>query len=441
MEIEPTVIPDENSLVADPTEMAKSAESLDALFKVETETPTSADPKPPADAPVPPAKTAEEIAAEEAAAAAATAAAAAKATTKTPEELAAEAAAAAEKAKANPVDEFEKVEMPPHTKPKTGEAFGRVKELARQEIGKVRTELAAAKTELEKAQSDLAARSTQPAVSPELEAELKELREYRLSKDVESDPEFRKVDGDIKSNNDAIVKKLADNGMPREQLEEIAKLGGPENVDWEPLLPKLPLAIRRFVEAKLVDNVNLRDNRDVALEKAKSNAAEFTRTREARSATELAGHVTKFSEQVPWLKDRPIPATATDAEKAQITAHNKFSGEFRTRLSEMVKTQSPEAFAEYAVCTLFATKLDGELKATTTALEKAKTDSAAAIAAVTADRDKLKGELDAIRKAEGGRRPGAAVTIVPAGKVNTTSIHANAGDALDALAKAESDKE
>lgn len=324
-----------------------------------------------------------------------------------------------------PVDDFEKVELPPHTKPKTGEAFGKVKELARQQVNQLRSELNKIAQEREELQKRIEAQGKTPALSPELEAELKDLREYRLSKDVEYDPEFRKFDSDVKSNNDAILKKLADNGMSKEQLEAIEKLGGPESIDWEPLLPKLPLAVRRFVEAKLVDNVNLRDRRDEALSKAKANATEFTKARETRAATELANHVAKFSDQVDWLKDRKPSATATAEEKAAIAEHNKTSFEFRTRLAGMVKDNSPERFAEYAVCALFATKLSAELKAANDQIEKSK--------AVAAERDKLKSELEAIRKAEGGRRGGVAHADVPPKKAINTSIHTSAADALDAL--------
>lgn len=326
---------------------------------------------------------------------------------------------------ANPADEFEKVELPPHTKPKTGEAFGKVKELARQAVTAERAKAADLLKQVETLTKQVQEFSGKPAITPEVQAELEDLRKFRLSKDVEADPEFQRFDKAVSDNNAAILKKLADNGMTEAQIAQINALGGPEQVDWEPLWGKLPVQIRRFIEAKLVDNVTLRDNRAAALDKAKANAEAYTKERETRTATELATHVTRFSSQVPWLTDKPI--TGTEADKAAAVQHNKAAAELRTQLAEFTKVQTPERFAEYAVCTLFATRMQAENKALAERIGTAEKS----LAAITAERDKAVKELEAIRRAEGGRRPGTATAAPSAPRVS--SLNVSAGEALDAL--------
>ena len=97
------------------------------------------------------------------------------------------AADEAEKAKADAEkpapDELDAVTVPPHTKPKTGEAFEAVKKIAREKITKLETQAATLASEKKALEEKLAGVAN--GMTPEQKAEVEELRTFRKKLDVE----------------------------------------------------------------------------------------------------------------------------------------------------------------------------------------------------------------------------------------------------------------
>ena len=238
-------------------------------------------------------------------------------------------------------DEFDAVQLPPHTKSEVAQSFDTLKKTSRERVAaaiKERDELTAKLKELE----------TRPAVDPKLEAELKELREFRQRMDVEADPTFKEYVEEAKANEESIWSKLKEAGASDDVLKKMKEIGTKE-LDWEVVLEKLPPVARRYIENKLAVNEDLHDQRARALENAKKNASEFLADREKQSTqSELAHyakaeeHFNKVAVQLPWFKLQKPDATSTPEQKAAIEAENKFYLQTQDQVTKMLKDPSPE---------------------------------------------------------------------------------------------------
>jgi hypothetical protein len=206
-----------------------------------------------------------------------------------------------------------------------------------------------------------------------------------------------------------LVYKKLDGVLSKEAVEKIKELGGPENVDWEPILPKLPFATRRFVEATLVENERLREQRSSALEEAKKNAEVFARERVEREVSEVTATANELLKSVSWSSDK------AHASKVAL-------------LKDFLADRSPAKFAELAVGTVIAHKLHEDVKA----LKTSETTLKAQVETLTKERDKALADLKAIREAENPRRR-REVSVAPVSVPPTT--YDSGAEALDALAK------
>jgi hypothetical protein len=341
---------------------------------------------------------------------------------------AADPAAAAAAAAA--VDPLDAVELPPHTKPKSAEAFGRLKQLAKEnakilkdKIAENDTKLAAVQAELDKAKAIVPG-----SLTPELQAEMEDLRKFRLSIDATSDPTFKEFDSKIEANVAQIYKKLEASGLSAESVKAIKDLGGPEQVDWEPIMPKLPLTTRRLVESLLVSNEGLKDSKAEALEKAKADAPKYVAERSAREAEELTKVAQGYIKNLPWTSEKAIPAGAKPEEVAAIEESNTFARESLGKLKDFLANRSLPHIAELAVGTLIAYQQRRELNA----IKAAQAALNEKLVAITAERDKLAAATAARKLAELPRGGGAAQVIAPVAKVGSLDVR-KAGEALDAL--------
>ena len=356
--------------------------------------------------------------------------------------------AAAEAAKGTTPDPFDAIQLPQGTKPKSAESFENLKKLARETATKLTTErdasaaaLKAAQDELAKAKAAVEAASS-TGLTPEVSAELEDLRKFRLSKDVESDPRFKAFDAAISKNTESVYKKLEAAGLGAETLKAIKDIGGIEVVDWEPILPKLPLATRRFVEATLVENERQKDLKAEALETAKAQGSNYTTEREAHEVKTLTDTANGFLKNLPWTAEKQIPATASETEKAKIEADNSFAREAVGKLKSFLSDRSPARFAELAVGTLIAYRNKADLNTAQARIAAFETEKAAAtkelsdkLAAVTAERDKHAADLLAIRRAELPRGGGAGNIVSAPTNIKTGILDTRKADeALDALA-------
>jgi hypothetical protein len=262
----------------------------------------------------------------------------------TPEEKAAADKVAADAAAAAALaakDDFDRVELPPHTKPATAQSFEALKKTAREKV-------AAAEKEREELRTKLAEAQAKPALAPEVEKELAELREFRQKLDVEADPSFKEYVEEIKVNEESIFSKLKEVGASDDVLAKIKEIGA-KDLNWDTVLEKLPPVARRYIENKLAVNEDLAEQRTRAIDAAKKNASEFLSKRETENiqgelahATAAEEHFNKVSAQLPWFKLEKADAKATAEEKASIEASNKFFLETQKSVKEMLADPSPK---------------------------------------------------------------------------------------------------
>lgn len=336
---------------------------------------------------------------------------------------------AAPAAPAAPVDEFDKVELPPHSSPKSGEAFAKVKQLAQERIAAVEKERAALAERLTAAE-EAAKKTTAPA---EETPELKELREFRLKFDAEADPSFRKWDEAVKSNDELIYSKLRGAGVNEESLKKIAELGGPNQVDWESVSEKFSPQLRRYIETKVFENEDLVEKKKAAIEAAKKNVSEFIRTRQEQIFQNTEGRQKamekEFNELKPnleWMQEIKVPATATEADKAKAERNNKIVARVNADLQEAINDDSPRMRA--ILIAGFA-----QLMKTRTDLEDLKADKDAELAKLNATLKERDDFIARIKKSTTGRLHSAAPSPGDARPAPKVDYHEDGASAVERL--------
>jgi hypothetical protein len=207
-------------------------------------------------------------------------------------------------------------------------------------------------------------------------------------------------------------------------------------VDWEPLFPKLPVQVRRYVEGKLGENMTIAEKREEALAKAKENASGFLAERQSKEATELTNKANEHLKNLEWTAEVAIPATATPEQKAALEAQNAYARNAIKTVKEYLSDRSPRRHAELAIGTLIAHRLNGEVQTLQTKITAQDKAHAAALEAVTKERDAARAELDAIKKSSMPRNPGATTVTSP--RPTKGNYDSRSGsEALDALAAEE----
>jgi hypothetical protein len=331
-----------------------------------------------------------------------------------------------------PVDKaaeaFDSVKLRSDASPRTQETFNNLKAIAQAQIAEERTkreEVENARAELQKQIEEL--QKSVGKLTPEVETELKELREYRALHDVSSRPEFReKFDTKVEANLKECYALFKEEGMTDSAIATLAKMEENARADYieSKVLPNLSTAQRRFVEAKLLDNVNISGEKAKALDAARAEAEKILgeqklapqKQEEERVAT-LAAHLRKTLVRLPFFHTKEAPTTATESEKAEIEAYNKTALELQATIKAALLDNSPEGRAESVLAVPLAKYF--------------RQQHAAALARA----EKAEAELKAIQKAAGtGRRLGQSAAPAPAGgPPQKQSLSEDSGDAIDKL--------
>ena len=293
----------------------------------------------------------------------------AEAETKAAEEKAAadKAAAEAREADLKKADEFFKDSpaLPPNASPKSSEAFSHVKIKAAQEISSREAKIAELDKQLKEANEKL-----KNPVPPEIEAELKELREWRAKLDVDADPKFKEFDKTITSSHEFIYSQLKKSPVVTEKvIDEIKKLGGPENVNMTKLFESIKdPTMQRLVEAKISDIEMAKFNKEQAIKAAKENISQYVSERQKASTEAATAHnksTAKYLEQLhaktlSWLAEKPVDPKADEAGKKTIEEHNKFVKETKESMATALSDDSAEmrAIMIAGMAQLFHTRRD-----------------------------------------------------------------------------------
>jgi hypothetical protein len=340
--------------------------------------------------------------------------------------------------KGEPEDDFKKIQLPPHARPKSGEAFDQVKTVAREKINGLNTQVTELTTRAQAAESRVKELETaQNTLSPEIQSELEDLRKFKLSHDVESDPTFSQFSTDLNKNNESIFAKLKSAGISEENLAKIKEIGL-DSLEWEPILSKMSLQTRRYIEAKLVENVTLAEKRDEALANARNNATEFLKERSGREAKELIAAANDWTVKLPWTAQQQVPANATPEQKAAIESANKFARESMSNLQQWLQAKGPKQIAELAVGTMIAYKNKADLEALQAQHKSLVDSSKADKEALVKERDALKAELDSIKSRGVPKTSGVPpVTTKGAAEVKPGAVDIRSGEDAMAVYEAE----
>jgi hypothetical protein len=322
--------------------------------------------------------------------------------------------------------------LPPGASPKSSEAFATVKIKAAQEI-------TARDQEIEKLKAQVGElEKTKGKPTPEqqqAEKELAELREWRAKLDVDYDPKFKEHDKGITAARDFVYAQLQKHPgiVTPEVIAEIKKFGGPDKT----ILTKLFEAIndpvtQRLVESKLADIEMMKYQKDQAIAQAKTNIGEWTKSRQEewqKAATEhtrtTQSSLDPMLGALEWFKDKTPAADADEAAKKNVEEHNKFVGELRGQIGDVIKDDSPQmrAILIAGMAQLFnLQRVHASTKAEAETLKKDLT-------AVTEKYDRLKGASVSRLRESGAPASGSTPAAKP------TTLNTNTGDALDSIAR------
>jgi hypothetical protein len=335
-------------------------------------------------------------------------------------------------------DDFSKrldaIEIPPHARPKSSEAFALVKETARKEVERLSAELAAEKTARQAAEEK--AKTSIPSEEVEqLRAQVADLGKLKAERDIETDPRITEFDTRIKECEDAILGKFMEYGGTKEQIEQIQKAGGPKKIDWEPLFKHMTLPQRRFIESKLVEAEGVAYNRSEAVKRAKSDVETWRKEYDGRRFK----HADAELKKVEWLQTLEPKTDATPEQKTQIVEHNKRVATLNQRVKAALADTSPEMHATLAVGTAMAHELQWQLNTLSAFHEKKVKEltesNAAALKTIETERNQLKAELDKIKKSASGApnksvASGRADAKLPKKEMDLSKT---TGDSLDSL--------
>lgn len=237
--------------------------------------------------------------------------------------------------------------LPANTSPKSTEAFSHVKIKAAQEISAREAKIEELNKKLAEAEEKL-----KNPVPPEIEAELKEHREWRAKIDVDSDPKFKEFDRGIASSQEFIYAQLRKSpAITDKVIDEIKKHGGPENVNMVKLFESIQdPSMQRLVESKIADIEMSKFNKEQAIKSAKENVAQYMTERQKASEQSMTAHNTntgKYLEvlhknTIPWLVEKTVDPKADDAAKKEVEEHNKFIKETKENMAAALQDDSPE---------------------------------------------------------------------------------------------------
>lgn len=250
----------------------------------------------------------------------------------------------AEEAVANEM--FKSIELPPKASPRSSEAFAAIKVRAAQEIAKREEELAKTKAELEEAKKVKA-----NPVTPELEKELAELREFRAKLDIESDVKFKEFDRKAEGAAEFIYSRLKANGvLTDENIKSIKGFGGPAKINMEKIFEKITdPSLKRLVENKLTEIETAAFDKEQAIERAKEDVRGYVSERQKENEQAGQAHQSATKAQLDammanmkWLGERKAEAGAKEEDKKAVETHNAFVKELHKEIGEALKDDSAQ---------------------------------------------------------------------------------------------------
>jgi hypothetical protein len=314
--------------------------------------------------------------------------------------------------------------------PKSRETFENLKRLSAEAVRLEKAAAAKLKADYDAklAEAEKKAAATN-VVPPDIEKELEELRGFKATFDLENDPAFKKQIEDKvaprkAANYESVYGVLRANGLPESEVKALQEMSEAERVAAiGELVEKLPRGQARMkVEAKLMDNLNLDDERERAIADAREKAAktkqEFRETPEKMREQAIAAvkaEAEKYRTN-PVFKKAEITAQTPPEEKKRLEAHNATVEKYSKLYEEVVVDDTPTSRAEAALGLVLAHAFKDQLDARNATIEK------------------LTKELADIKK-RGGMNDVGKLTNTPSTTRPADVTNFDAGDSLDALAR------
>lgn len=272
-------------------------------------------------------------------------------------------------AETKPADPFDAVKLRSDASPKTTQSFEEVKRISRELVEKERK----AREELETKYREAEERLKKSSELPEdVKKELEELRGFRATFDIERDPQFQqKFDARKSANYESVYSTLTKYGLPDTELAKLKGMGEQERVEAVAgLVAKLPAYEKVRIEAKLVENASIDDERSKELAAARQKADQILKEKASeapRKQEEFIGQVTEHAKQLAGQVDVfnrvEIPADTPPAERARLEATNKNAEALQGLFVKLLADETPAGKAQAALGTVLAHAYAAQVKA------------------------------------------------------------------------------
>ena len=260
---------------------------------------------------------------------------------------------------AKPEDPYADHQLPATASVKARENFDRLKATAAADIKAAADERDAAVQRAKEFEAKLnEAQQTAGKLTPELEQELKELREHRALFDTERDPQFRqKFDSRIDRNYQGIYSELHRHGLPSAEIDKLKAFPKADrDRAIEGFLDKLEPADRRIIESKLVSNLGIEEERNTELSRVRTEAEQHIKSqREApqqaaqQRADTIANLVGPQLKGLDWIYTKDIPAGTPPEVRKALEQHNELAAEMQSDLRSAITNDDPETRATAAL--------------------------------------------------------------------------------------------
>jgi hypothetical protein len=278
----------------------------------------------------------------------------------------------------------EELQVLPHDKPKTAK---RISALL-QKVAKVSEEVATTRKEKEEKEAKLkelegklaTVKTIDPKTEEEVQEKLKELSMYRRRYELDKDPEVKskfddRIESASKSLDSTVPEILAKNGATQGLLDlvkteggwvkfsqsnrRITLAGGEEVTAAEladQIVDKLPFSDRKTLDAIVLEQIQLKRDKQRYIEEQVQVADKFFKEREENEAKNrqafeksikdgeevIAKWQKTVAEHNAFLKEKEVPANATPEQKKAIEEENSYARELNSVLKKNLSTKDLE---------------------------------------------------------------------------------------------------
>jgi hypothetical protein len=259
-----------------------------------------------------------------------------------------------------PESAFSDHTLPANASQKSKDSFENLKRAASEREAAQRARADAAEAKIAAAEAAAAEAKAQVGkLTPELEQELKELREHRALFATESDPTFKsKYEGRQAQHYEAIYAELRRHQLPEATITELKALSKADR-DWniDQYVSKLTNpADKRPIEAKQLQIQAIEDEKAEELLTTKAKAAELVKAQREAPAQQTQAKIDEIANLVKpkiagmkWFDVKDIPADTPPEAKKALEENNRRAVAYREHLRLAIVNDDPQTRAAAAL--------------------------------------------------------------------------------------------